>query len=278
MSLRQLDSPAIAELFLCQFSEIKKGYLMASTEPIKLIAESELIRKAAAFMSLVLKDEPREHTSYLTFDSLSVDSFSLNDRGFISALEKAGFTFGPGVGASRKEIVYLDGGSNQKGAEIFESDCWSWTRKEANPRLDVRFRLSISEERRGVVCLPEVWGNCGGGACHQPTIQKFVEVVAIYFVEAHALIKECVKAKPCPVISWSDIGLGGVKSVEHLFQELFGKNANVLKLAYSNISPFNPDPRNWPRKEDKLFVLEPDQPKLFKQWRTQLQEFGDSLR
>ncbi|MBI5732665.1 hypothetical protein HY967_01755 [Candidatus Jorgensenbacteria bacterium] len=250
-----------------------------STQSIGFLRESELISRAASSKGLVLKDKLRNSYSCLKFDSEVIGTFNL-ERGFISALEKQGFTFGPGTKPPHNEMAYLSGHSDQRGSEVFESDCWAWGKEEKNIQLTVYFRLSVAERERGVLCIPYVWGNCSGGACHRPTIDKFVKVVAEHFPDTHPLIREAVNADFRPVISWRDIGLGGIRSIEELFDELYGRNEKVAKLAGSSLSPFDPDPN--PRKSilevtDRAFVVETDQPTLFKRWRDQLQFFKTDL-
>lgn len=250
-------------------------------ETIAFKKESTLIAEAAISQNLKLRANPRELCSNPEFDSGSAGTFLLND-GFLATLKKYGFTFEPGKTPSHSEMVYLSGNSHQPNRqEIWDSDCWAWKRSEVGPReLTVSFRLSVSEEHRGVVFLPKVWGNCSGGACHQPTIEKCVAAIAEHFPNAHPLIKAVKDAGPHPVINWSDIGLGGIKSVGKLFHELFGHNETVYNLADTRLSPFNPPPhpkRIGMEMVDRLFVLEADQTKLFKQWKDQLQEFCASL-
>lgn len=251
---------------------------MSGQSPIIFLKESFLISRAAELRELTFGKQRRD-ISYSEFDSEPVGMFKL-DKDFIVALEKNGFTFRPGTKSPHNKMVYLAGHSDQRGAEIFESDCWAWERTEADPQLDVRFRLRVSERKRGVVCEPHVWGNCSGSACHRPTIDRFVKVVSEHFSDLHLLIKVAANVETPPVIYWNEIGLGGVKSVGLLFDELFGRNEKATELALSTLSPFDPNP-NPPRTifevKDRLFIPEADQPKLFGRWREQLQAFKNSL-
>jgi hypothetical protein len=180
-------------------------------------------------------------------------------------------------------MVYLSGESNQRGAEIFESDSWAWKRAATDLELSVYFRLRINEKNRGVICEPHVWGNCEGGACHQPTIDRLVGIMAEHLSDTsdpHLLLKRAANLKSAPVIYWNEIGLGGVKSVEWLFEELFGRSKKVMELSRSSLSPFDPNPnptRSFFKVHDRLFVEEADQPQLFGQWEKQLKEFKQSF-
>jgi len=252
---------------------------MNSQSPITSIEESLLIRKAAKLRKLTLSNKPRMDTCYPQFDSEPVGTFNL-DTAFIIALNRHGFTFDTGTKPPHDEMQYLNGHSDQQGAEMFESDCWAWKRTETYPQLDVRFRLRVSEEKRGIVCEPHVWGNCAGGACHQPTIDKFMKVVSEHFSDLHPLITRATDVETPPIIYWSEIGLGGIKSVGRLFDELFEKNKKVIELAHSALSPFEPDPQQQAsiiNPKDRIFVPEDYQPQLFRQWKEQLWLLRTSL-
>lgn len=244
--------------------------------------DSSLIHRAAFSREVQLKNEPIKHTSYLEFDSVPVWKFKLNDE-FLAALQKRGFTFEIGKKYPHDTMRYLSGNSNQRGAEIFESDCWAWKREETNHELTICFRLSVSEHKRGVVCVPHSFGNCSGGPCHQPTINRFVKVVAEHFPNVHLLVTDSANANDGKaVILWSSFGEAGIKSVGLLFDELYGKNEKVNILARSTLSPFDPNPyaREGPMWEpkDRIFIPERYQSFLFEQWKEQLRSFQNSLR
>jgi hypothetical protein len=246
-----------------------------SQVPTLLTADSfiqrpELIEKAATSRGLTIK-RYREDRGYS--ETEVIGTYKL-DKGLLEALGKVGFTFEPGRKPPYDAMIYLTGNSNQRGQEVFESDCWNWKRTETDHKLTIYLRLLVSEKERGVIAVPEVWGNCSGGACHRPTINKFVMAVAGYSQEAHSLLKE-MTADSYPTIYWSDIGLGGIKSVSTLFRELYGHNESISRLADSNVSPFAPSPK---QAGYNYFVVESDQPRLFEQWNKQLQEYKDRLR
>lgn len=241
-------------------------------EPVVFIKESDLIKKAAASFGLVLSEKPREYCSNPQFDSKPVGIFTL-DEGFLSVLKRKGFTFGPG--AKHQDTIYLDGHSDQKGAEIWDTDFWAWDKTTNEPKqIAVSFRLRVEEDQKGVVCMSETSGN----ACHRPTIDKFVTAAAEYFADAHILIKNSHNPENRPVITWSSIGVEGIKSVGSIFRELYSyeKNKAVVALSASNLSPFIPAPsqqQNGVWTTDRLFVLAPQQDRLVWQWKRQLADF-----
>ena len=252
---------------------------MITQSSISFVKESELIKRAASYGQLILEAEHRKHSSYPEFDSEIVGTFNLN-KNFIDALQHRGFSFGSSIDPTRNRMFYLSGNSNQREKEVFESDCWAWERTKTDPQLNVYFRLLTAEDKRGIVCTPHVWGNCDGGACHIPTINNFIRVVAEHFPDAHPLIKEAANTNFQPVIFWGDINMAGIRSVGRLFREVYGQNEKITALAHSTLSPFNPSPylqRSIYEVNDRAFVSESDQPRLFRQWKEQLENFKNSL-
>lgn len=247
---------------------------------VGFMKESDLIKRAASYKKLTLRDKQREHTSYPEFDSENVGTFNLSED-FIKALEKRGFSFGASPDPVREKMIYLSGNSNQRGREVFDSDCWAWDKtKIDNPQITIYFRLLVAEDKRGVICTPDVWGNCSGGACHMPTINNLVRVAAEHFPDAHPLIREAANTNFQPVIFWGDINMAGIKSVLKLFYEAYGHNDWVISLAKSSLSPFDPNPyleRSILEVNNRPFVPESEQPRLFEQWKAQLESFRNSL-
>lgn len=252
---------------------------MTTQLAVNFMKESELIKRVAKSRNLILSGKHREHSSCLEFDSDIIGTFNLDD-GFVSALQNHSFSFGPSTDSTRDGMIYLSGNSDQRGKEVFESDCWSWKGTKTDLQLTISFRLLVAEEKRGVVCTPHVWGNCSGGACHIPTINNFVRVVAEHFPGTHPLIREAVNGNFQPVIFWGNINMAGVKSIGLLFYEVYGQNRKVDALARSSLSPFDPNPYppySFFEVADRSFVPESDQPRLSRQWKEQLESFKDGL-
>jgi hypothetical protein len=239
---------------------------------VNFLKESDLIKMAASNADLMLRESNSQVYSRIIRTSEIVETLDL-DMTFLDVLKTVGFTFRPGIKPPHDTMIYLSGNSDQRGQDIFDSDCWAWKRTETEHRLAVYFRLFVDENARGVICVPEVSGNCDGGACHRPTIDKLMGIITTHFPNMHPLIRRITKENPHPVIGWSEIGLGGIRSVGWLFDESYGQNRRVGQLADTILSPFIPSPRsrfNISAATDRLFVLESDQPQLFRQWKNQL--------
>ena len=64
-----------------------------------------------------------------------------------------------------------------------------------------------------------MWGNCRGGACHQPTIDRLVKAIVGHFENSHPLLKKMIEGSDYPVIFWGDMGPGGLRSLHAIFRE-----------------------------------------------------------
>lgn len=247
--------------------------MSTQTQPLvasSLISETEVVKKACSAFNLTAK---RNHHG--RWETADIGEYPL-DSNLIKVLGEVGFTFEPGKEPPRLDVVYLAGHSHQTDREVFESDCWAWDRSENNPRLTISFHLLVSEKMRGLVAVPHVWGNCKGGACHQPTIDRLVRSIAGHFDDVHPLLKKMVGSNDYPVIQWNDINLGGLRSLHTLFRELYGHNEVICgSLAQSHFSPFKPKP--FGERGEEYFVPEPIQHELMNQWEAQLQRFKEIL-
>jgi hypothetical protein len=233
------------------------------------LTETQVVNKAAEVHGLIIE---RKHGS--CWETADIGEYPLNTD-FLSVLEKIHFTFERDKERPNNGMKYLSGRSHQTG-EIFESDCWAFKTTEENPHITVSFHLVIGEHERGVIAMPSIWGNCEGGACHRPTIDKLAIAVASHFDSTHALLKRMTN-RSHPVIQWREMGLGGLRSISTLFDERFGRNKMVCSLSMWHNSPFSPGP-SVPMGQESYFVPEHLQSSLIRQWVEQLEEFKDSLR
>ncbi|MFY9458037.1 MAG: hypothetical protein WAP23_03925, partial [Candidatus Spechtbacterales bacterium] len=79
------------------------------------------------------------------------------------------------------------------------------------------------------------------------------------------------------VITWTELGLGGIRKLSHLFTEFAAQNETVAQLGRSG-EVFDPVPNpRYQQPGDELFIAEPAQPKLIQTWRTQLNEYRAHL-
>ena len=192
----------------------------------------------------------------------------------IRVLEKSGFSWSPGTRQYTKDLMYLCGNSVQSIKSDYECDCWSWKNGEENRLLDIYFKLTVNETAGGGEAVPRIWGNCLGSAAHQPTINRLAIALAKYLPDSsHKLLKQ-LGTYSCPVIPWITMGLGGLKSVASLFQEVNGKDEALSWLANYSVCPLDPNPIE---AGNKYFVARQKQDELIKQWQIQLRELRDKL-
>lgn len=150
---------------------------------------------------------------------------------------------------------------------------WNFKRDGGDGAFDLRIslevELAISAEQRGVVLTPRALGTFVSPCDHLPNERMF-----------HALVERDPDAPPVArelaandghiVVHWSDLGLGGIRSLHELFQEFAGRAPAVLCLG-SSAEIFDPvaHPR-WQVPLDALYVIEAAQPRVIQTWREQL--------
>ena len=240
-----------------------------STWKIGVLSETEIMSKVKEIHDLTIDCDKGRNRWF----SDKTGEYPLTSPGFIDSLTKGGFTWERGKDEVRKNTIYLAGHSRQT-SDFFENDCWSWDVAEENPYLTVSFFLYVDERKRGIVAIPQIWGNCKGGACHQPTIDKLAIAIGSHFTNTHSLLKRMTQVSEYPVIGWNELDLSGIRSLNTLFQEMYGHNELICALAREHVSLFNPNPYHI---QEYHFVREQFQRELMNKWQAQLQEFKGKL-
>ncbi|PIR88322.1 MAG: hypothetical protein COU09_02880 [Candidatus Harrisonbacteria bacterium CG10_big_fil_rev_8_21_14_0_10_44_23] len=148
---------------------------------------------------------------------------------------------------------------------------------------DVEFTLyvgfGVSDEHRGVLIVPIVVGTTGPFVPERgrfPTFQAF-KVLVENDSDALAVAKELAASDGIVVVTWTELGLGGIRRLADLFTEFAGHNETVSRLGRSG-EVFDPVPNpHYPQPGDELFILEPAQPKIIEMWRKQLNDYRSRL-
>lgn len=160
------------------------------------------------------------------------------------------------------------------------SHYWNFRIDEETQEYDLRIQLSvhleISDYDRGVVFRPWAFGGCASPADRLPNFRLF-KLLTEHDPEAPEVCKEIAASDGYIVVSWSDLGLGGIRQISELFDEFARGNKAVLELGRTGVI-FVPAP--WVRNQkpaEMPYVIEPAQPKLFKIWDGQLQAYRTRL-
>ena len=182
----------------------------------------------------------------------------------------------------RNEIFTLvDENPQEKVSGWSPSNYWNFKPLEGDKsKFDLRVTLSVgfglNLEKRGVMFVPQAHGSYVSAADSLPNFRMFKALVESD-TDANAVAKELSVSDGTIVVTWTELGLGGIRKLSHLFSEFAGRNETVAQLG-RNGEVFNPAPNpRYQQPGDELFVAEPVQPKVIQAWRTQLNEYRADL-
>ena len=143
-------------------------------------------------------------------------------------------------------------------------------------RVSVFVSFVISTEKRGVIFWPQAHSSFLSAGDQLSNFRMFKALVESDD-DPSAVAKEIAASDGSIVVSWTDLGLGGLRGLDVLFAEFAKGNATVMRLGGDRgiFAPVpNPDHQ---QPGDKLFVTEPAQPGVFETWRSQLKDYRDRL-
>ncbi len=141
--------------------------------------------------------------------------------------------------------------------------------------LFVGFGLNI--EKRGIVLMPQAMGTSLSPSDHLPNFRMFKALVEWDNLPCQGAQKIAKSEEGNTVVTWTELGLGGIRRISNLFSEFVGRNTIVRDIADKQevFVPFpHPKLRN---PGDEQFVVEPAQPKVFATWRKQLENYRSCL-
>lgn len=182
----------------------------------------------------------------------------------------------------RNEIFTLvDENPQEKVPGWSPSDYWNFKLMEGDKRgFNLRVTLSVgfgfNFEKRGVVLVPQARGTFFSAADRLPNFRMFKALVE-NDPDAPAVAKELAASDGTLVVTWTEIGLGGIRGLADLFMEFTARNETVAQLGRDG-KVFDPAPNpRYQQLSDELFIPEPAQPKIIETWRAQLNEYRSHL-
>lgn len=182
----------------------------------------------------------------------------------------------------RNEIFTLvDNNPQEKVPGGSPSNYWNFEFLEGDKRtFDLRMTLSvgfgINFEKRGVVLVPQAHGSFLSAADRLPNFRMFKALVE-NDNDVPAVAKELAASDGTIVVTWTELGLGGIRRLADLFTEFVARNETVARLG-RNGEVFDPAPNpRYQQPGDELFIPEPAQPKIVELWRAQLNEYRSPL-
>jgi hypothetical protein len=161
------------------------------------------------------------------------------------------------------------------------SNYWNFGKRKDDDRkfdlrfsLSVRFKLSIRE--RGIVFLPQVSATLCSSDSDLSNRWAFEALVEDDDRSLPDVAKQIARSQEGRVVvSWTEMGLGGLRMMVDLFLEVAKHKENVFALGQAKKSIFNPAPIA--HDGEGLFVAEPAQPMIFMAWEKQLKAYRESL-
>lgn len=189
-------------------------------------------------------------------------------------------------------FTLVDKNPQEKTPGFSPSNYWNFKRPEGDGRkLDLRITLKASFceniQRRGIVLYPHASGTFVSPCDGLPNFRMFKALVEYgiekdtsdrFQIEAGlATARRLAESDGSIVVSWTELGLGGIRKITDLFREFSRGREEIERLARDG-RVFDPPPYSlYGNPGDKLFIIESAQPELFDTWREQLKEYRASL-
>src|SRR3989338_1325421 len=148
----------------------------------------------------------------------------------------------------RNEIFTLvDENPQEKVPGWASSNYWNFKLLEGDKsKFDLRVTLSVgfglNLEKRGVVLVPQAHGSFLSPADSLPNFRMFKALVESS-AGAPEVARELAASDGTIVVTWTELGLGGIRKLPHLFSEFAARNETVAQLG-ENGEVFNPATSN----------------------------------
>jgi hypothetical protein len=231
-----------------------------------------LLRKAAEFKGLKLAKES-ESGAYTE----PIATYVL-DRKLLNILAENNIKQHP-----RPDDIFTLSDENwqEKAPGWSPSNYWNFKKVQGKNEFDLKMTLVAgvnlaSYEDRGIRLTTKVHGTFLSACDRLPNFRVFKALVESGVQEVPDVAHKLVAGEGTLVVSWTDIGLGGMRRMSSLFFEVFGNKSEVNAIANRG-GVFNPPPHRLSMGDKDIFVAEPAQPRVMKAWREQIKKYSASL-
>jgi len=236
----------------------------------------DLIRKVAAHKGLKL------HEGASKAYSEPIKEYVLDGR-LLAILAERGIRRQPRPDCNNGIFTLVDENPQERvlGLGFCASNYWNFKPVEGD---DTKFNLRISlcvgfmlnTQERGIVLLPLAHGSFLSPCDRLPNFRMFKALVESDS-ESSAVAKEIAASEGSIVVTWTNLGLGGIRRLSDLFFEFVGQSKETKQLGMKG-EVFDPNPfPQYQQPGNELFITEPAQPRIIKIWRAQLEEYRNSL-
>lgn len=234
-----------------------------------------LYRLAASFKGLEYRESgdpihPEKHAVSKTIKEYALDDTTLD------ALSKLGFKK---IVEEQYGMMSLMDQNPQDPRDYSEgfvpSNNWNFKRRAEgedrsfDARINLHVDFSIDMARRGVVLHPQAMGTSVSPADRGPNLRMFRALTRMD-PDAPKIAKEIAESNGSIMVTWSDLGLGGLRNLSRLFDEFVNGNETIRSMTKLNIFDPSPDLYQGRHRGDLIYITEPGQPLLFEEWKRQL--------
>lgn len=245
----------------------------------------ELLNKAALHCGLTIPEGASKAYSE------PIETYAL-DRELLAFLAKRGIKEQARPDCNYDTYTLVDENPQKPAPGYVPSNYWNFKRRDGkDSEFDLQITLSASfcEDvgRRGIALYPHASGTFVSPCDTLPNFRMFKALVEYgiekdtnsrFQIEASlGTARRLVESDGSIVVSWTDLELGGIRTIGKLFREFSRGKEEFEELARSG-NVFNPVP--YPRHRnpgEELYIIEPAQPALFDTWRDQLKEYRSKL-
>ena len=235
-----------------------------------------LLQKAASYKGLKLQEGASEAYSE------PIREYALDEK-LLATLAERNIKRQDRSDCRNEIFTLVDENPQNKVPGWSPSNFWNFKLIEGDKRVfDLRVTLSvgfsIDFKKRGVVLIPQAHGSFVSAADLLPNFRMFKALIENDTTDVPAVANELAASDGTVVVTWTELGLGGIRRLPDLFAEFAARNETVARLGREG-EVFNPAPHSslFHQRSDEIFIPEPEQPKIFEIWRAQLSEYRAHL-
>ncbi|MFA5185916.1 MAG: hypothetical protein WC551_05485 [Patescibacteria group bacterium] len=143
--------------------------------------------------------------------------------------------------------------------------------------IDLHVELRLNQTERNIVCVPLAYGASVSPTDALPNFRMFKALVEIAGGMPD-VAREIAASEGWITIPWTKLGLAGLCEIKDLFHE-FCHGKHIIKDLARYQKVFDPAPFNEPNAPPsaRRFVAKVAQPRLFRCWKNQLDEYRSKL-
>ena len=232
----------------------------------EMLDERELVERAAGLIELTLLAEPAR------YQTEPIVTYRL-DVGILVKLEQLGIRREPRTDGT---FTLVDQNPYAKPDDGFARSNYCNFKVGEDEEVDLTVKLfamaEVSLENRGVVFRPRVCASLVSASDQPPNSNFFRALIELDHRAPD--VARCLARDGKYVVSFSALGLGGLRSLHALLLEFAGGNDAVKGLGYAGILEPSPEPL----KGRTTFVAETAHPRIFQAWAHQHATYVASLR